>query len=67
MRLAMAEMTRTFSEPSLHAVVVVWCDLCSKRRSCHRLVHRSAWCEVSSSSNHGFRASDRYHCGLGSA
>ena len=31
MRVAMAEMMRTFSEPSSHAVVVVWCDLCSKR------------------------------------
>jgi hypothetical protein len=39
MRLAMAEMMHAFSEPSPHAVVAVWSDLCSQCRASDGLLH----------------------------
>ena len=35
MRVAMAEMMHTFSEPSPHVVVAVWSDLCSQWCASH--------------------------------
>ena len=35
----MAEMMRAFSEPSSHAGVAVWFELCSRRSASHGFLH----------------------------